>query len=361
MMKKRNEDLLLKYSYKISTKDILFVTSQIETFLKAGVNLTKAISNISKSHPNKRLKKILKNVNNDINAGVEFSVALSKYPDVFDTMFVSLIEAGEMSGSTESVFNKLARYLERMNALRSSLSSAMIYPMFLVVFMFLIVFFMMKQIVPVFAEMYNDTGGDFPLLTRYTINVSDFVTSYHVVIILSGVLIFLLYKLAKTKLFTRTIMDRVKINFPILGSIIRLIVISRIMSTISMMLNSGISIITCFKTSGKTSNNEIYKKAMKQIASDVSLGKDVSKSFKKTKLFPNLVISFIETAENTGTLNEMSEKISDYFETESKYKIKEFSSIIEPLLLVVLGLITALLVVSIYLPIMTFGQEFQKF
>ena len=361
MEKKRNEDLLLKYSYRISTKDVLFVTTQIETFLKAGLNLTNAIHNISKSHPNKRLRAILRNINKDINAGVEFSAALSKYLEVFDQMFISLIQAGEMSGSTETVFNKLANYLDRMNSLKSSLSSAMIYPIFLLFFMFTIITFMMWKIVPVFSAMYGDTGGDFPLLTRYTINTSDFMIANYIEIFLSFLLVFLLYKLGKKKIYFRKIMDLVKISFPIIGSIMKLIVISRIMSTISMMLNSGISIIICFKTSGKTSNNEIYKKGMNQIANDVSLGKNVSSSFKRTKLFPNLVTSFIETAENTGTLNEMSEKISDYFETESRYKIKELSSIIEPLLLVILGLVTALLVVSIYLPIMTFGQEFQKY
>jgi len=358
---KSNEDFILKYSHKITTKDILFITTQIETFLKAGVNLTKALSNISKSHPNKRLKAILKKVNRDITAGEELSQALQKYPDVFDEMFVNLIKAGEMSGNTEIVFNKLADYLDRMNSLKSSLSSAMIYPIFMLFFMGAIITFMMVKIIPIFQNMYQDTGGDFPVLTRYVINASEFMIGNSMLILLVFVLIHLLYKLGKQRLFYRTIMDRVKLNFPIIGSITRLIVVSRIMSTISMMMNSGISIITCFKTSGRTANNEIYKKAMNRIASDVSLGKSISGSFKRTKMFPDLVASFMETAENTGTLDEMSHKISEYFETESRYKIKEFSSIIEPLLLIILGLITAILVVAVYLPIMTFGQEFQKY
>lgn len=358
---KQREELLLKYTYRVKTKDLLFAFVQIETFLKAGVTLTSAIDFISQSHPNKRLKVIFSNVSKNLKAGQELSVCFSKYPDVFDSLVVNLIKTGEMSGNSELVFNKLAIYLEKMNSLKSSLSSAMIYPKFLFVFMFVIVGFMLWKIIPTFENMYQDTGGDFPAITRFVLNMSDYVIHNYIVIILVMILISLLLKLFKKYKSTRTIMDIIKINVFVLGPIIRLIAISRIMSTISMMLNSGISIVLAMRTAGKTSGNEIYSKAMNQIANDISVGKDVSKSFKRTKLFPIVVSSFMETAEQSGTIDEMTEKISEYFESESNYKIKEFSSIIEPLLLIVLGTVTALLVVSIYLPIMTFGETFQQY
>ena len=355
------EDFFLKHSYRVNIKDKLFAFIQIRTFLRSGITLVTAIKNISVSHPNKRFRAILHNIYLDLSAGETLSDCFSKYPDVFSPLVNNLIKTGEESGKSELVFNKISDYLENMNSLKSAISSAMMYPIFLLFFMFIIISFMLWKIIPTFKTMYQNTGSEFPLPTKIVLYLSDFVINNYGIILLVIIFTISLFKFIKRYKFVKQIIDKLLINLFIFGPIVRLIVISRIMSTISLMLDSGLPILNAIRTSGKVSNNEVYSKAMDKIASDISAGKDIALSFKETKRFPVIVFSFLETAEKTGTIDEMTNKISEYYETESKYKIKEFSSIMEPLLLIVLGLITALLVVSIYLPIMTFGESFQTY
>jgi len=352
---KLNEKLLA-FQSSVPQKDVVFFTRQMATFLNAGVSLPKSIKNISGAQKNIVFKRILEELFEDLNSGTDFSEALAKHPDCFDQMYVSLVEAGEATGNLDSALQSLAEYMEKSAKMAQAIKSAMMYPKFVLIFTAVIVFVILWKIIPVFQGMYEGMGGVLPAPTRALVFMSEIIQNYFFTII--GAFIFL--NIAKKYAFktkpVNDLWDKFSINVPTFGVMVKQIIVGRVASTLSLLLQSGTSMLNSMEIAAKVANNNEYLVAIRKAMNDVKNGIDLSVAMKKTNQFEDLVIQLIETGEETARIDELMKKISDYYEEEVSVKIKGFASLIEPLLIVIMGVVIGGIVVGIYLPIITMGE-----
>jgi len=355
MYEKINESLL-SMQKGVPVKDIVFFTRQMTTFINAGVSLTKSINNIGHSQKNIVFRRILNDVYEDINAGSDFSSALAKHPTAFDQMYVNIIKAGEATGQLEKSLDSLAIYMEKSAAMKQAIKSAMMYPKFVMGFTVLIVIGIIKFIIPVFEDMYGGMGAELPAPTAFLIFLSGLFESNLLEIIGIIILLVILKKFAfKTKI-VNNMWDKFTINVPTFGSLVQQIIITKVTSTLSLMMSSGTPIIQCLNIAGKVSNNNEYETAMEKAIVDVKNGVELSVALKRTNRWPDIMIQLIETGEETGKIDELMQKVADYFDEEVQVKIKGFASLIEPLLIVVMGVVIGGIVIAIYLPMFGMGD-----
>ncbi len=355
MYEKLNESLL-SMQKGVPIKDIVFFTRQMTTFINAGVSLTKSINNIGHSQKNIVFRRILNDVYEDINAGSDFSEALAKHPTAFDQMYVNIIKAGEATGQLEKSLDSLAIYMEKSAAMKQAIKSAMMYPKFVMGFTVLIVIGIIKFIIPVFEDMYGGMGAELPAPTAFLIFLSGLFESNLLEIIGVIILLFVVKKFAfKTKI-VNNMWDKFTINIPTFGSLIQQIIITKVTSTLSLMMSSGTPIIQCLNIAGKVSDNNEYEMAMEKAIVDVKNGVELSVALKRTNRWPDIMIQLIETGEETGKIDELMQKVADYFDEEVQVKIKGFASLIEPLLIVIMGVVIGGIVIAIYLPMFGMGD-----
>ncbi|NOR44762.1 MAG: hypothetical protein GQ534_04180 [Candidatus Delongbacteria bacterium] len=347
---------LLTSSVKLA--DLVFFTRQMVTFINAGVTITKSIKNIADSNKNILLKSILNQLYEDINAGSDFSTALAKHK-VFDQMYVNIIRAGEESGNLEKAMDSLAIYMEKTENMRQTIKSAMMYPKFVLSFTVVIVFAILWKIIPVFEGLFASLGGELPKPTQMLVDGSEIIQ--HHFFLLFGIFAAIWYgiKMAfKTKVVNNN-WEKFIISVPLFGELVRQIIVSRITSTLALLLSSGTSMLKSIEISGKVANNYVYEGALKQCGIDVSNGIELSVAFKKANRFDDVLIQLIETGEETGKIDDLMKKIAEYYDAEVALKIKGFSSLMEPLLIVIMGAVIGSIVVAIYLPIFTMGETMQ--
>ena len=352
---KVNESFL-SMQKSVPVKDVVFFTRQMTTFINAGVSLTKSINNIGHSQKNIVFRRILNDVYESINGGSDFSDALVKHPAAFDQMYVNIIKAGEATGQLEKSLDSLATYMEKSAAMKQAIKSAMMYPKFVMGFTVLIVIGIIKFIIPVFEDMYGGMGAELPAPTAFLIYLSQLFENNLLEIIGVIILFFVAKKFVfKTKI-ANNIWDKFTINIPTFGSLIQQIIITKVTSTLSLMMSSGTPIIQCLNIAGKVSDNHEYETAMEKAIVDVQNGVELSVALKRTNRWPDIMIQLIETGEETGKIDELMQKVADYFDEEVQVKIKGFASLIEPLLIVVMGVVIGGIVIAIYLPMFGMGD-----
>ncbi len=344
---------------KVKLADVVFFTRQMVTFLNAGVTLTKSIKNIADSQKNVVVKATLNALYEDINAGSDFSAALAKHPKIFDQMYVNIVKAGETSGNLDKALDSLARYMEKTQQMQSAIKSAMMYPKFVLIFTVVIVFVIMWKIIPVFESLFSSFGGELPGPTQLLIDGSTLIQNHFFLILGSFAGIFYGIKYAFKFKPVNNAWDKFAINAPVFGELVRQIIAGRISSVLALLLGSGTSMLESIEISSKVANNNVFEVALKKAAIDVSTGIELSVSFKKTNRFDDVFIQLLETGEETGKIDELMKKIADFYDDEVAVKIKGFSSLMEPLLIVFMGIVVGSIVVAIYLPIFTMGQALE--
>jgi len=352
-------DKITMLTTKVSLADKVFFTNQMVTFLNAGVTLTKSIKNIADSQKNVVVKSVLNSLYDDINAGSDFSQALAKHPKIFDQMYVNIVKAGEASGNLDKALKSLAGYMEKSAALQGAIKSAMMYPKFVLIFTCVIVFVILWKIIPVFEGLFSSMGGELPGPTQLLVDGSSVIQNHFFLILLSFGGIFYGIKYAFKFKKVRDFWDNFIINAPIFGELVRQIIVSRVSSVLALLLGSGTSMLESIEISSKVSNNSVYEAALKKAAVDVSNGVELSVSFKKTNRFDDVFIQLLETGEETGKIDDLMKKIAEYYDAEVAMKVKGFSSLMEPLLIVFMGVVVGSIVVAIYLPIFTVGETLQ--
>ncbi len=350
-----NESLLSMQS-KVPLKDIVFFTRQMTTFLNAGVGIAKSIKNISVAQKNLVFKKILEELYDDINSGTEFSEALGKHPKTFSQMYRSIVRAGEATGKLDEALISLTKFMERADSMAKAIKSASMYPKFVSIFTALIVFVMLWKIIPVFEDLYASMGGELPLPTQVMVDLSAIIQSYFWFVIFGIIGLFVAIKIAFKARTVRNLWDKFRINVPIFGTLARQIIISRTTSTLALLMRAGTSMIDALEISGKAAQNNEFDIAMEKSINDVKNGSELSVSMRKFKVWPDVMIQLLETGEETGKIDDMMQKIADYYEEEVDLKIKGFASLIEPLLIVVMGVVIGSIVIAIYLPMFTMGD-----
>jgi type IV pilus assembly protein PilC len=328
--------------------------------INAGLAVLRALSVLEEQTQNPRLRKIISAVRSDVEAGMSLSDAMAKHPAAFDRLYVAMVRAGEDGGALDKTLIRLAIQLEKDDSLRRSIKSAMTYPILIGVFALLVMFGMILFIIPIFGSMYNDLGGELPLLTRGMIGVSDAIKGYWF-ILFPGVALVIwgLLRLKKTDQGRRG-WDRLKLRLPMkLGPVFQKIAVARFSRTLATLVSSGVPILQAIEITGKTSGNTVIEESMVDVKESVRNGETIARPLSRVPVFPPMVTQMISIGEETGALDSMLNKVADFYEDEVDAAVKSLTSIIEPIMMIFIGGMVGIIVIGMYLPIFNMIQLVQ--
>ncbi len=344
-------------SKKISEKDIALFTRQLATMMKAGVPLLQAFDIVAKGHANPSVQRLLAEIKADIESGSSMSQAFAKRPKYFDTLYCNLVEAGEQAGILDSVLDRLATYKEKILGIKGKIKSALFYPISIVVVAFVITAIIMIFVIPAFKSLFSSFGADLPAPTLFVMAVSDFFVAYWWAIFggIGAGLWFFFYSWKRSRKMQR-VMDRLFLRLPIFGPVIEKATIARWTRTLSTMFAAGVPLVDALDSVAGAAGNIIYYEATKKIQGEVSTGTALTVAMQNSGIFPNMVLQMTSIGEESGALDSMLSKVADFFEAEVDDAVDALSSLMEPIIMVVLGTLIGGLVIAMYLPIFKMGQ-----
>jgi len=341
---------------KVTEKDITLFTRQLATMMKAGVPLLQAFDIVGKGASNQAVAKLLLDVKADVETGSSLNQAFRKYPLYFDALFCNLVGAGEAAGILDSLLDRLATYKEKILAIKSKIKSALFYPIAVIVVAIVITAVIMIFVIPAFKDVFKNFGADLPAPTLIVIAMSDFmVANWYIVFGILGGGIYGFFYMWKRSEKVQIVMDRLLLRLPIFGDIIRKATMARWARTLSTMFAAGVPLVEALDSVGGAAGNYVYKMATKQIQSEVSTGTSLTVAMQNANVFPNMVIQMVSIGEESGQLDGMLSKVSDFFEAEVDDAVEAMSSLMEPIIMVVLGTLIGGMVVAMYLPIFKLG------
>ncbi len=344
-------------SGSINDKDITLFTRQLATMMKAGVPLLQAFDIVGKGHSNRAVGKLLMDIKTDVETGSNLADAFRKYPLYFDSLFCNLVGAGEAAGILDSLLDRLATYKEKIQAIKGKIKSALFYPISIIVVAFVITAVIMIFVIPAFKELFEGFGADLPAPTLAVMAVSDFFVDYWWAIFggVGGSLYAFFYAWKRSRSMQR-IMDRLALRMPIFGDVIRKATIARWSRTLSTMFAAGVPLVEALDSVAGAAGNQVYYEATKRIQGEVSTGNSLVESMTLTNVFPSMVLQMVSIGEESGSLDAMLSKVADFFEAEVDDAVDALSSLMEPIIMVVLGTLIGGMVVAMYLPIFKMGQ-----
>ena len=342
---------------RIKDKDITLFTRQLATMMKAGVPLLQAFDIVAKGTDNGAVAKLFTDIKGDVETGTSLSRAFRKYPLYFDNLFCNLVGAGEQAGILDDLLDRLATYKEKMEAIKGKIKSALFYPVSVLVVAFIVVAVIMLFVVPAFKSVFDSFGADLPAPTLAVIAISDtFVQYWYLIFGSIGLTIYFFLQAWRRSPKVQIVMDRLLLRAPIFGSVIRKATIARWLRTLSTMFAAGVPLVEALDSVGGASGNHIYMIATKKIQQEVSTGTNLTVSMQNANVFPNMVLQMASIGEESGSLDSMLGKAADIYEREVDDAVDSLASLMEPLIMVVLGTIIGGLVVAMYLPIFKLGQ-----
>lgn len=336
----------------IKGKDLTIFSRQFATMINAGLAMLRALTVLEEQTENPKLAKVVGQVRDDVEAGIALSDALEKYPKVFSRLYTSMVRAGEIGGVLDEVLNRLADQLEKDDNIRRIIKSAMIYPILIAVFAVVVLFAMILFLIPVFAKMFADLGGQLPLLTRIMMTLSKFTRAWWFVVFPALIgLVWAIRKLKATDTGT-AFWDRLKLRLPMgIGEITRKMAVARFSRTLGTLVASGVPILQAIEITGQSAGNVVIERAMVGVGDAVKEGQTISGPLADAKVFPDMVVQMLSVGEETGSLDHMLNKVADFYESEVDSSVKSLTSIIEPIMMMGVGVIVGTVVVSMYLPI----------
>ena len=342
---------------KVKLKDQSAFSRQLATLIGAGLPLLRSLQILQEQVEDRNLKDALMGITASVEDGSTLSEALAKFPRIFNRLYVNMVKAGEIGGALEQVLDRLALFQEKSASIRSKVKGAMWYPMVVITIAMSVVSIILIFVVPKFATMFKDLGGELPTMTQYLINFSDGLVKYWFAppLIIAGILV--LFKMANTTSQGRYVIDRAKLRLPIFGAIVQKSAIARFSRTFGTLLDTGVPILQTLVIVKDTSGNEVISRAMVEIHSSIRDGDTVSEPMKKFSVFPPLVVHMIAVGEETGALDKMLLKVAEAYEREVDDAVDGLAKLIEPLLIVMLGGIIGTVVVSLYLPIFSITNK----
>ena len=341
----------------IKPKDIAIFTRQLATMMKAGVPLLQSFDIVGRGNPNASVTKLLNDVRTDVETGTSLSGAFRKYPLYFDNLYCNLVEAGEAAGILEALLDRLAVYMEKTEAIKSKIKSALMYPISVLVVAFVVVAVIMIFVIPAFKEVFSSFGADLPAPTLAVIALSEIFVKYWWLIFggIGGGLYFFMQTWKRSEKM-QAFMDRLMLKLPIFGSLIYKSVIARWTRTLSTMFAAGVPLVEALDSVGGASGNSVFAKATEKIQQEVSTGTSLTVAMTNTNLFPSMVLQMCSIGEESGSVDHMLGKAADFFESEVDDMVAGLSSLMEPIIIVILGTIIGGIVVAMYLPIFKLGQ-----
>jgi type IV pilus assembly protein PilC len=342
---------------KVSEKDITFFTRQLATMLRAGVPLLQSFEIVARGHSNARFSRLMMDLKGKIEAGSSMSQAFREHPAHFDTLYCNLVAAGEASGTIDAILERLATYKEKILAIKGKIKSALFYPISVMVVAVVVTWIIMVFVIPSFKSVFKNFGADLPAPTLIVMAISDWVVQWWwlVAAIIAGTIIGLstAYRRSAT---VRMTMDRLMLKIPVVGGILEKATIARWTRTLQTMFAAGVPLVESLDAVGGASGNAVFVAATRKIQTEVSTGTSLTNAMTNTALFPNMVLQMTQIGEESGSLDNMLGKIADYFEREVDDSVAALSSLLEPIIIVFLGVVIGGLVVAMYLPIFKLGS-----
>jgi type IV pilus assembly protein PilC len=342
---------------RVREKDVTLFTRQMATMMKAGVPLLQSFDIVGKGHSNPAVQRLLMELKTEVETGSSLAAAFRKYPLHFDALFCNLIAAGEQAGILETLLDRLATYKEKILAIKAKIKGALFYPIAIMVVAFIITAVIMIFVIPAFKQVFSNFGADLPAPTLFVMAVSDFFVKYWYIIFTAiggGVYGFL--ALWKRSVPVQIFMDRVMLKVPVFGDLVKKSTIARWTRTLSTMFAAGVPLVEALDSVGGASGNYVYVMATKEIQQKVSTGSSLTAAMQEANVFPNMVIQMVSIGEESGALDNMLGKVADFFEAEVDEAVKSLSSLMEPIIMVVLGVLIGGMVIAMYLPIFKLGQ-----
>jgi len=340
----------------IKPKDMAIFTRQLATMMKAGVPLLQAFDIVGRGNPNPRVTKLLSEIRTDVETGTSLSVAFRKYPLYFDNLYCNLIEAGESAGILDQLLDRLAVYMEKTEAIKSKIKSALMYPITVLIVAFVVVSVIMIFVIPAFKEVFTNFGGDLPVPTLVVIAISEFFIDYWYLIFggLGGGVYFFMQAWKRNEK-VQNFMDRVLLKLPVFGVLVEKSCIARWTRTLSTMFAAGVPLVEALDSVGGASGNSVFERATVRIQHEVSTGTALTVAMTNVNLFPSMVLQMCAIGEESGSIDHMLGKAADFYEAEVDDMVAGISSLMEPIIIVILGTVIGGIVVAMYLPIFKLG------
>jgi type IV pilus assembly protein PilC len=354
--KVRKEMQLFKSGKKITSEDIALFARQLATMLQAGIPMVQCFDIIGNGHDKPSMQKLVLAVKADVEAGTSLHEALGKHPLYFDDLFVNLVEAGEHAGALETLLDKIATYKEKTEALKKKIKKALFYPAAVMAVAIIVTLILLIFVIPQFESLFKGFGADLPAFTQMVINMSKFMQTqgwWMLILFVTGIYAFLYFK-KRSRPMRRTL-DRMLLKAPVIGPIMVKASIARYSRTLSTMFAAGVPLVEALTSVAGATGNIVYEEATLRIRDEVSTGQRLQRSMEATGLFPNMVIQMIAVGEESGSLDQMAAKVADFYEADVDAAVDAMSSLLEPLIMAILGVLVGGLVIAMYLPIFKLG------
>ena len=346
----------IENTQKVTPKDIALVTRQIATMLIAGVPLIQSIEMIGSGSTNKSIGKLMKTIGDEVKAGQPLSSSLRKHPRYFDDLYCDLVASGEQSGSLDKIFDRVALYKEKSEALKSKIKKAMFYPIAVLVVALIVTSILLIFVVPQFQDIFNGFGAQLPAFTLFVIGISEFMQEYWWMILIAIVAFGYAFKEAKLRsLKLRDATDRLILKMPVIGMILNKAAVARYARTLSTTFAAGVPLVDALDSAAGASGNAVYRYAILDIKVEVSSGNQMNWAMRNSKIFPDMVIQMVAIGEESGSLDGMLAKVATIYEQEVDDAVDGLSSLLEPLIMAVLGVLVGGLIIAMYLPIFELG------
>ncbi len=344
------------FGEKVKAKEVSLFTRQFATMIDAGLPIVQCLDILSEQSESKLLRNTVRTIKQDVEGGRTLTEALSKYPKIFDNLYVSMVQAGEAGGVLSTILNRIAMFVEKATKLKKTVKGAMIYPSAIIAVACIVVAILLIFVIPVFAELYGSMGKALPVPTQVTINISNwFVANWYLPLfglvgVIAGLRIY--YQTDQGKMN----IDRILLRLPIVGDLLRKVAVARFSQNMAILLSSGVPILDSLAITSKTAGNKVVEKAIMDSRVSISQGRNVADPLRESKIFPPMVCHMVAVGENTGGLDTMLKKVAELYEEEVDDAVANLTAMMEPMIMVVLGVILGGLVISMYLPIFQLGS-----
>ena len=356
-VRKKSSSIFTNRKKKITTKDIAIFSRQLATMMSAGVPMVQAFDIVGRGHNNPSMAEMILAIKADVEGGTSLTASLRKHPLYFDDLFCNLVEAGEQAGVLETLLDKIATYKEKTESLKAKIKKALFYPTAVIVVAILITSIIMIFVIPQFKDLFSSFGADLPAFTRFVITLSDFVAAWWWAILAAvvGAVVFASNVWKRSPKFRETL-DRLLLKVPVIGSIMHKAALARFCRTTATMFTAGVPLVEALQSVSGATGSAVYGKAVLVMRDDVATGQSLQLAMRQQGLFPHMVIQMVTIGEESGALDDMLAKVADFYEEEVDNAVDALSSLLEPLIMVVLGTVIGGLVIALYLPIFQLGS-----
>lgn len=346
----------LGFRPKVKSKDLVLFSRQLSTLVSAGVPIVQGLSILIEQIENKVFKNIVEKIQEDIESGQSIADSLKKHPNAFTDLYVAMIRAGEMGGILDVILERLSSYLEGAEALKGKVKGAMVYPIVVGLIAGVVTLFLLTVVIPTFKEIFESFGAELPLITQFLIDLSDFLRKWIIAVILVPIGLFIGFKQFRKTPFGNYKTDEIALKIPVFGILLKKVAVAKFTRTFGTLIKSGVPILQALDTVAKTSGNKVIEKAILEAREAIREGERIADPLRRSAIFPPMVIQMISVGEETGNLDTMLSKISDFYDQEVDNAVKGLTSMIEPIIIVVMGVVIGSIVIAMFMPMFELGN-----